>query len=64
MMNRDNEIMGPSDSELAEMLVSKMDSELRYGATFQTADLREIAVGLLGPRRAVERLTRKLRLLG
>ena len=51
MMNRDNEIMGPSDSELAEMLVSKMDSELRYGATFQTADLREIA-GLVEDSRA------------
>jgi hypothetical protein len=29
-----------------------------------TAELREIAVGLIGPRRAVERLTKKLRLLG
>lgn len=29
-----------------------------------TTELREIAVGLLGPRRTVERLTRKLRLLG
>jgi hypothetical protein len=29
-----------------------------------TAGLREIAVGLIGPRRTIERLTKKLRLLG
>jgi hypothetical protein len=29
-----------------------------------TADLDELAIGLLGPRRTVERLTKKLRLLG
>jgi hypothetical protein len=33
------------------------------GAT-PTAELREVAVGLIGPRKAIERLTRKLRLLG
>jgi hypothetical protein len=33
------------------------------GAT-PTAALQEVAIGLLGPRKAVERLTKKLRLLG
>jgi hypothetical protein len=40
------------------------DEYLADLAATPTAELREIAVGLLGPRKALERLTRRLRLLG
>lgn len=40
------------------------DEYLGTLTTTSSADLRELAIGLLGPRKAVERLTRKLRLLG
>ena len=40
------------------------DEYLENLAGTPTAELREIAVGLLGPRKAIERLTRRLRLLG
>jgi hypothetical protein len=40
------------------------DEYLSALAATPTGRLREVAVGLLGPRKAVERLTRRLRLLG
>lgn len=40
------------------------DEYLAELAGTATAELREIAIGLLGPRKAIERLTRRLRLLG
>ncbi|RIX28448.1 DUF2000 domain-containing protein [Amnibacterium setariae] len=40
------------------------DEYLANLAGTPSADLREIAIGLIGPRKAVERLTKKLRLLG
>ena len=40
------------------------DEYLAALAGTPTAELREIALGLLGPRKAIERLTRRLRLLG
>jgi len=40
------------------------DEYLTNLAGTPTAELREIAVGLLGPRKAIERLTRRMRLLG
>lgn len=40
------------------------DEYLAALATTAAADLREIAIGLIGPRRTIERLTKKLRLLG
>jgi len=45
MMNRNESVVGPSDSELAELLIEKMTPNLRYGASFLTADLRD-TVGL------------------
>ena len=44
-MNRDTGIMGPSDTELAALVIDSIADRLRYGATFQTVELREI-VGL------------------